>query len=160
MIVVVMGVAGVGKTTVGTLLATQLGWKFADADSYHSPENIKKMAAGVPLTDADREPWLRVLRRNIQSWITNGENVVLACSALKESYREYLAVDAAVRFVYLSGSFPLIEERIRQRTGHYMHSDLLESQFESLEEPVGIPKIDVSAAPVDIVREIRRKLAI
>jgi len=160
MIVVVMGVAGVGKTTVGTFLATQLGWKFADADSYHSPENIKKMAAGVPLTDADREPWLRVLRRNIQSWITNGENVVLACSALKESYREYLAVDAAVRFVYLSGSFPLIEERIRQRTGHYMHSDLLESQFESLEEPVGIPKIDVSAAPVDIVREIRRKLAI
>lgn len=160
MIVVVMGVAGVGKTTVGTLLASQLGWKFADADAYHSPENIKKMASGVPLTDADREPWLRVLRQTVQSWIAHRQNVILACSALKESYREYLSVDPAVRFVYLNGSFPLIEERIRQRTGHYMHAELLESQFETLEEPVGIPKVDVSAAPADIVREIRSKLAI
>ena len=160
MIVVVMGVAGVGKTTVGTLLAGQLGWSFADADTYHSPENIKKMAAGIPLTDADREPLLQVLRQDIESWIAGDQNVVLACSALKESYREYLAVDPAVRFVYLSGSFPLIEERIRQRTGHYMHGELLESQFETLEEPVGVPKVDVSASPTDIVREIRRKLAI
>lgn len=160
MIVVVMGVAGVGKTTVGRLLATQLDWKFADADTYHSPENIKKMASGIPLSDADREPWLRVLRQTIQSWIANKENVVLACSALKESYRQYLSVDSAVRFVYLSGSFPLIEERIRQRTGHYMHGELLESQFETLEEPVGVAKVDVSATPPEIVREIRRKLAI
>ena len=160
MIVVVMGVAGVGKTTVGTLLAGQLGWSFADADTYHSPENIKKMAAGIPLTDADREPLLQVLRQDIESWIAGDQNVVLACSALKESYREYRAVDPAVRFVYLSGSFPLIEERIRQRTGHYMHGELLESQFETLEEPVGVPKVDVSASPTDIVREIRRKLAI
>ncbi len=160
MIVVVMGVAGVGKTTVGNLLASQLGWKFADADAYHSPENIKKMASGTPLTDADREPWLRALRHAIQSWIATHQNVVLACSALKESYREYLAVDSAVRFVYLSGSFPLIEERIRQRAGHYMRGELLESQFETLQEPVGIPKVDVSASPTDIVREIRSKLAI
>jgi len=160
MIVVLMGVAGVGKTTVGRLLATQLDWKFADADTYHSPENIKKMASGIPLSDADREPWLRVLRQTIQSWIANNDNVVLACSALKESYRQYLSVDSAVRFVYLSGSFPLIEERIRQRTGHYMHGELLESQFETLEEPVGVPKVDVSATPPEIVREIRCKLAI
>ncbi len=160
MIVVVMGVAGVGKTTVGTLLAGQLGWKFADADTYHSPENIKKMASGIPLTDADRAPWLRALRETIQSWIANRQNVVLACSALKESYREYLSVDPAVRFVYLSGPYPLIEERIRQRTGHYMHGELLKSQFETLEEPNDIRKIDVSATPLEIVREIRRTLAI
>lgn len=160
MIVIVMGVAGVGKTTVGTLLAKQLGWKFADADAYHSPGNVKKMASGIPLTDADRQPWLGLLREAIQSWITNRQDVVLACSALKESYREYLSVDPAVRFVFLNGPRPLIEERIRQRTGHYMHRELLESQFETLEQPAGIPKIDVSAAPPEIVREIRRALSI
>ncbi len=160
MIVVLMGVAGVGKTTVGTLLANQLSWKFADADAYHSPGNIRKMASGIPLTEADREPWLRALRQNIQSWVTNQEDVVLACSALKERYREYLCVDPAVRFVYLSGSFTLIQGRIRQRTGHYMHDGLLESQFETLEEPVGVPKVDVSATPPELVDQIRRKLAI
>ena len=160
MIVIVMGVAGVGKTTIGTLLATELGWKFADADAYHSPENIKKMTSGTPLTDADREPWLRALRQTIQSWITNEQDVVLACSALKDSYRRYLSVDPTVRFVFLSGPLPLIEERIRLRTGHYMHGELLESQFETLEKPIGIPEVDVSAAPSEIVREIRRKLAI
>ena len=160
MIVVVMGVAGVGKTTVGTLLAEQLGWRFADADTFHSPENIKKMASGNPLTDADREPWLRALRQAVQSWIANRQDVVLACSALKESYREYLAVNTDVRFVYLSGSFPLIEERLRRRTGHYMHSEMLKSQFETLEEPAGVPEFDVSASPQEIVCEIRRKLSI
>jgi gluconokinase len=160
MIVIVMGVAGVGKTTVGKLLAVQLGWRFADADAYHSAANIKKMASGIALTDADREPWLRVLQETIQSWINNEENAVLACSALKESYRRYLSVDPAVRFVFLNGPRLLIEERIRQRTGHYMRGELLESQFASLEEPVGVPEVDVSAAPSDIVREIRRKLAL
>lgn len=155
-----MGVAGVGKTTVGTLLAEQLGWKFADADTYHSPENIRKMASGIPLTDADRDPWLRSLRQAIQLWIANHQDVVLACSALKESYRQYLSVDPSVKFVYLSGSFPLIEERIRHRAGHYMHSELLKSQFETLEEPAGVPKIDVSSTPQEIVREIRRILTI
>lgn len=160
MIVIVMGVAGVGKTTVGTLLATQLGWKFTDADPYHSPENIEKMASGIPLTDADREPWLRALRQTIQSWIANDQDVVLACSALKERYRRYLSVDPAVRFIFLNGPVPLIEERIRQRTGHYMRGGLLASQYETLEKPVGIPEVDVSADPSEIVREIRRKLAI
>src|SRR5512146_761924 len=91
MIVILMGVAGVGKTTVGRLLATQLGWEFADADAYHSPQNIEKMAAGIPLSDADRRPWLGTLRQAIESWVANNKNVVLACSALKQSYRDLLA---------------------------------------------------------------------
>jgi gluconokinase len=160
MIVIVMGVAGVGKSTVGSLLATDLGWLFADADTYHSPENVKKMASGVPLTDADREPWLRVLRQAIESWIAHGKNVVLACSALKESYRNILAAGPEVKFVYLKGPLLLLEERIRQRSGHYMKGELLESQFETLEEPTGIPAIDVSAPPADIVLKIRHMLGI
>ncbi len=160
MIVIVMGVAGVGKTTVGRLLASELGWEFADADSYHPAENIKKMASGVPLTDADREPWLRILRQTIESWIAHDQDVVLACSALRESCRKFLAVGPVVKFVYLSGPLPLIEERIRRRTGHYMHGAMLESQFETLEEPTGVPKVDVSAEPPQIVREIRRELEI
>ena len=119
-----------------------------------------KMASGVPLRDADREPWLRILRRAIESWIRNGENVVLACSALKESYRKFLAVGSGVRFVYLTGPLSLIEERIRKRKGHYMPGELLESQFETLEEPTDIPKVDVSASPAEIVRTIRQILEI
>ncbi|MGE5114067.1 MAG: gluconokinase [Acidobacteriaceae bacterium] len=160
MIILVMGVAGAGKTTVGALLAEKLGWKFADADSYHSSENIKKMAAGVPLTDADREPWLRILRDAITSWIANRENVVLACSALKKSYRKFLLVGPEVKCVFLSGTFPLIEERLRHRSGHYAGPDLLESQFHTLEEPAEGIKVDVSAPPADIVWEIRQKLAL
>jgi gluconokinase len=160
MIVIVMGVAGVGKTTVGNLLATELRWDFADADAYHSSENIRRMTEGIPLTDAERLPWLRTLRQAIESWISNEKNVVLACSALKQSYRELLAVSSDVKFVYLSGAFPLIEKRMRERTGHYMHDDMLRSQVDSLEEPIGIPKIDVSGVPDEIVREIRCQLKI
>jgi gluconokinase len=160
MIILIMGVAGAGKTTVGALLAEELGWKFADADSYHSPENIKKMAAGVPLTDADRESWLRILRDAITSWIANRENVVLACSALKESYRKFLLVGPEVKCVFLSGTFPLVEERLRKRTGHYAGPALLQSQFQTLEEPSEGTKVDVSAPPAEIVREIRQKLEI
>lgn len=160
MIILVMGVAGAGKTTVGALLAEELGWRFADADSYHSPENIKKMAAGISLTDSDREPWLRVLGDAIKRWIANRENVVLACSALKESYRKFLLVGPEVKCVFLSGIFPLIEERLRQRSGHYAGPDLLESQFQTLEEPAEGIRVDVSAPPADIVREIRQKLAL
>jgi gluconokinase len=160
MILVVMGVAGVGKSTVGSLLASELGWQFADADAYHSPENIQKMASGRALTDADREPWLRVLRLAIETWIANGEDVVLACSALKESYRKILAVGSEVRFVYLTGPLPLIEERIRQRKGHYMRAELLENQLETLEEPTDVPTVDVSASPAEVVREIRHMLEI
>ncbi len=160
MIVLLMGVAGIGKTTVGTLLADQLGWKFADADSYHSPENIQKMRAGIPLTDTDRGPWLRVLREAIQSWVSKSENVVLACSALKETYREKLLVGPEVKLVYLHGSFRLVEGRMHDRVGHYMPLELLRSQFGTLEEPEDATQIDASATPSEIVREIRRELRI
>ena len=145
---------------MGVLLAEELGWKFADADSYHSSENIKKMAAGIPLTDTDREPWLRVLGDAIRSWIAEGENVVLACSALKESYRKALLAGPEVKCVFLSGTFRVIEERLRNRSGHYAGPGLLESQFQALEEPAEGVKVDVSASPADIVRQIRQKLAL
>ena len=160
MIVLVMGVSGAGKTTIGTLLAEQLNWIFADADSYHSPENVKKMAAGIPLTDADRAPWLATLRQLIESWISNGENAVLACSALREAYRRQLHVSADVKLVYLHGELSLIHERMLHRTGHYMDPKLLESQFETLEEPADAIVVDVAATPPDIVRQIRSSLAI
>lgn len=160
MIVLVMGVSGAGKTTVGTLLAEQLHWTFADADSYHSPENVKKMAAGVPLTDADRAPWLATLRGLIESWLSSGENAILACSALRQVYREQLLVSPEVKLVYLHGTLPLIHERMLHRTGHYMDPKLLESQFDTLEEPSDAIVIDVSATPAEIVRQVRSKLAI
>ena len=162
MIVLVMGVAGAGKTTVGSLLAKELNWTFADADSYHSPENVKKMAAGIPLTDADREGWLTRLRELILSWEAADENAVLACSALKEAYRHKLMVSSNVKLVFLRGGFALIHERMLQRPGHYMNPDLLHSQFETLEEPTNETAvvIDVSAPPAELVRGIRTALEI
>src|SRR5258705_11888889 len=112
MIVVVMGVTGSGKTTVGNLLTQQLGWEFADADSFHSAENVEKMRLGIPLGDADRAPWLNSLRYAIEQWIAQGKNVVLACSALKNSYREHLFVSSEVKFVFLKGSYDLIYRRL------------------------------------------------
>jgi gluconokinase len=159
-IVLIMGVAGAGKTTVGTLLAKELSWTFADADSYHLPENIKKMASGHPLTDADRAPWLATLRNLVQVWITNKENAVLACSALKQSYRLQLQVSPEVKVVYLRGPLQLIHKRMLHRPGHYMDPKLLQSQFDTLEEPSDALKIDVAATPANIVRQIRQRFAI
>ncbi len=158
MIVLVMGVAGAGKTTIGTLLARELGWTFADADSYHSPANIAKMASGVPLTDEDRVPWLIALRDAIRGWIAAGENAVLACSALKQAYRDVLMISPEVKLVYLRGSFDLINQRLRQRHGHYMHAMMLRSQFETLEEPKDAVIVDVAATPEEIVGRIRREI--
>lgn len=160
MILLVMGVSGAGKTTVGKLLAEQLHWIFADADSYHSPENVKKMAAGVPLSDADRAPWLARLRRLIESWVSHGEDAILACSALREGYRDQLLISPRVKLIYLHGTLPLIRERMLHRTGHYMDPKLLESQFDTLEEPSDAIVIDVAASPADIVRQIRSNLAL
>ena len=145
MIVLVMGVAGVGKTTIGEPLARALGWRFLDADDYHPPENVAKMKAGIPLQDADRWPWLSRLNRELKEL----DNAVLACSALKESYRERLAQGIPdFRVVYLHGSPALIRARLESRQHRYMPAALLDSQLATLEPPARAISIDV-AAPLD-----------
>ncbi len=158
MIVVLMGVSGSGKTTVGKLLANNLGWKFEDADRFHSLANIKKMSLGIPLTDEDREPWLAGLASAIRDWLNRSENVILACSALKQKYRNQLLIDQQVKLVYLCGSFELILSRMQQRGTHYMKPDMLRSQFEVLEEPKDAITVDVISSPADIAREIDHRL--
>jgi len=162
MIVIPMGVSGSGKTTVGRLLATDLGWPFHDADDFHPPENVAKMRAGVPLADADRAVWLDRLRSLIEELIAARRSAVLACSALKQAYRDRLAVDpAAVRFVYLRGDYELIRRRLQERTGHYMPAALLRSQFETLEEPgTDVLVVDVAPAPAEIVATIQHALGL
>ncbi|HSA88402.1 MAG TPA: gluconokinase [Burkholderiales bacterium] len=155
MIVLVMGVAGAGKTTVGEALARRLGWRFIDADDYHPPQNVAKMKAGIPLDDADRWPWLAHLNRIIKE----ESNAVLACSALKKSYRERLAQGIHdFRTVYLHGSPALIGERMKGRNHRYMPAALLESQFAALEPPAGAISIDVAAEPSSCVAAIMARL--
>jgi gluconokinase len=155
MIVLVMGVAGSGKTTIGEALALELGWPFIDADDYHPPENVAKMKAGVPLEDADRWPWLSILNNELKRL----EDAVLACSALKASYRERLA-QGIERFttVYLDGDFALINERMKSRRHRYMPPALLKSQFAALEPPADAIRVDVAADPSSCVALIRRRL--
>jgi gluconokinase len=155
MIVLVMGVAGAGKTTIGQALAQELGWPFIDADDYHPPENVAKMKAGVPLEDADRWPWLNLVNEELK----RRQQAVLACSALKASYRERLA-QGIERFttVYLYGDFALINERMKSRRHRYMPAALLESQFAALEPPADAIRVDVAADPSSCVALIRRRL--
>jgi gluconokinase len=162
MIVVVMGVSGSGKSTVGKLLARELGWTFVEADDYHPAANIAKMRRGMPLDDEDRRPWLDAIRHRLEEAGARGENVVLACSALKHSYQHYLAGFApeSVRYVYLSGSEELIRRRLAGRTGHFMNPALLHSQFETLEPPEGAVRVDVTASPEAIAADIRLKLGL
>ena len=162
MIVVLMGVSGSGKTTVGRLLARDLGWTFLDADDYHPAANVEKMRRGVPLNDEDRRPWLEALRRRVDEAWDRGENVVLACSALKHAYQDYLERDVpeAVRYVYLYGSEELIRRRLAARKGHFMNTGLLHSQFETLEPPEDAIRVDVTPAPEVIAAEIRRRLGL
>ncbi len=158
--VVVMGVSGAGKTVVGRRLARRLGFAFADADDYHPQANIDKMAAGVPLTDDDRAPWLERLRTLIEEHAADGRSLVLACSALKAAYRQALLAAepaAQVRFVYLKGDFDTILERMRARRGHYMKASMLESQFRDLEEPADAVTVDVGRH--DVPASVRLALA-
>lgn len=158
MVVILMGVTGAGKTTVGKALAAELHWRFVDADDFHPAANIAQMRRGIPLTDEDREPWLAALHDTIESWLAGGQDVVLACSALKQSYRALLAVSPDVKIVYLKGAPGLFAERLSHREGHYMNPALLQSQFQALEEPHGVPEINVAQAVPAIVKDIREAL--
>ncbi len=160
MIILLMGVSGAGKTTVGESLAAALGWRFVDADSFHSPANVSKMNAGIPLDDADRMPWLAALHQAITGWIARGESVVLACSALKASYRRLLMVSTEVKLVYLRGKPTLIGERLALRHEHYMNPNLLQSQFDTLEEPSDANIIDIDQPVSRIVQAIRTALGV
>jgi gluconokinase len=162
MVVVLMGVSGVGKTTVGKILAADLGWTFVEADDFHPPGNVEKMRAGTPLTDGDRRPWLRALRGRIDEACGREEDAVLACSALKAEYREYLqrGCPTDVCYVYLRGSAELIRRRLEGRDGHFMNPALLESQFEALEPPEGDIQVNATPPPEVIAAEIRRRLGL
>jgi gluconokinase len=160
-IVIVFGVSGAGKTTVGKLLARELGWRFLEADDFHSQANVEKMHRGIPLTDEDRWPWLERLREQIARSLAAKENAVLACSALKRAHREQLRVSDEVKFVFLRGDYAIIEKQLRQRRGHFMNPELLRSQFADLEEPKldeDVITVELGRAPEEIVEEIKTKL--
>ncbi len=159
MIVIVIGVSGSGKTTVGKLLAQSLNWDFSDADDFHPSANIEKMSRGIPLEDADRLPWLLHLQATIDKWLLENKNVVLACSALKASYREMLCRDKQrMKIVYLKGDFELFAARLKTRENHYMKVDLLSSQFAILEEPEDAIIVDASQPLEEIVHQIKNHL--
>jgi gluconokinase len=160
MVIVLMGVAGSGKTTVGRMLAEELGWTFYDADDFHSRANVEKMSHGIPLDDEDRRPWLERLRELIKDCLTNGRDAVLACSALKESYRKCLLVDERVKLAYLKAERALILERLTDRSDHFMKAQMLDSQLAALEEPEASTHYDASLQPTETVREIRKRLGV
>ena len=161
MVVIIFGVSGAGKTTIGQLLAEEFGWRFYEADDFHSQANTDKMRQGVPLTDKDRWPWLESLRQVIKRCLAPGENAVLACSALKEAYRRRLRLNADVKLVFLRGDYELIANQLQQRRGHFMNPALQQSQFADLEEPLpteGAVVIELGRSPRELVQEIKGKL--
>lgn len=146
-----MGVSGSGKSTIGQLLSQKLGWPFYDGDDFHPPENVAKMRQGIPLTDEDRRSWLSTLR----SLIEQHQNAIIACSSLKESYREFLQGDRSdLVWIYLKGSYEEILERMQHRTNHFMKPQMLRSQFATLEEPKNALVIDISVSPDQIIDQI------
>ena len=161
MILVIFDVSGAGKTTIGKLLAQELGWHFVEADDFHSAANIKKMRSGHPLTDDDRRPWLKRLREKIRQLVAADENAVLACSALKRAYRDRLRASGEVKFVFLRGDYALVEKQLRSRRGHFMNPALLHTQFADLEEPEPdehVLTIGLGHTREEIVDRIKAKL--
>ena len=159
--IIVFGVSGAGKTTVGKLLAQELGWQFLEADDFHSAANIVKMRSGRPLTDEDRWPWLDRLREQIGQLLSAGENAVLACSALKRAYRDRLRLSDEVKFAFLRGDYAPVQKQLRSRRGHFLNAGLLQSQFDELEEPQADERaitVALGRTPEEIVEEIEAKL--
>ena len=158
MFIVFTGVAGAGKTTIGKLAAKTLGWRFYEGDDYHPAANIEKMRRGEPLTDEDRRPWLEALRAMIKATVSRGENGILACSALKRSYRTRLRVSPQVVFVHLAVTPGVIERRLKRRKGHFMNPALIESQFATLESPQEALTLDAALPPAVLVQQVREAL--
>lgn len=159
MILILMGVSGSGKTTVGRELSARLDWPYLDADDFHPPENVEKMRAGTPLSDEDRWPWLDALNAQLRDFDVRGQSVILGCSALKAVYRTRLAQGCGeVHWVHLIGSFELIESRLRTRKGHYMPATLLRSQFTTLEAPEEAITVSIDATPSQIASQILDQL--
>jgi gluconokinase len=161
MLILIVGTTGSGKTTIGTLLARELGWRFIEADDFHPPQNIAKMRAGHALDDADRDAWLDGLRAAIDDAVAKGQDTVAVASALTKEHRRRLRVGDGATLVYLKGDRKLIRQRVRHRKGHFAGEDILEDQFDRLDEPenAGVT-VDVSKPPAEIVQEIRHKLRI
>lgn len=161
MIVILMGVSGAGKTTIGQLLAQDLGWPFSDGDDFHPQANIDKMRRGIALTDDDRDAWLTALQNLIHGFRREHQSAVIACSALKQSYRDRLLDGQQdVHFVYLKGDYNLVRQRLQKRQRHFMKAKLLASQFATLEEPHGVLAVDVAQEPEVIVRRIKQALGL
>ncbi len=158
MILLIMGVTGSGKTTVGRMLAERLGWVYLDADDFHSPSNKEKMHQGIPLTEADRIPWLDAMHAALQAEAAQGKGVVLACSALRQEYRERLMAGLDVKLIYLRGSRELIATRLAKRMNHFAGVPILDDQFAVLEEPHDAVVVDISETPEQMVDEILRKI--
>lgn len=161
MVIVLMGVAGAGKTTVGRALARALGWPFYDGDDFHPPANVEKMRRGIPLTDTDRRPWLESLQALIRKHLLAGRPAIIACSALKRSYRDVLRrAGEGVQFVYLAAHYETIQQRLKARSGHFFDPALLQSQFDDLEPPEPEEALIVDASqPIDaLVREVIARL--
>ena len=160
-IILLMGVAGSGKTTVGRQLAAELGWPYHEADDFHSAANKEKMARGVPLDDDDRAPWLAAIRAEIDTCLAAGRSAVFTCSALKEKYRRVLLDGASTVFLFhLAGDLATLQARMDQREGHYMKAGMLQSQFAALEAPVGAITLDIRQPPEALVAEIRRQCGV
>lgn len=159
-VIILMGAAGAGKSTVGRHLANELGWRFIDGDDFHPTANLEKINRNLPLTDKDRRPWLARLRTAITEWVTSGTYVVLACSLLKGAHRAMVLAQHKhhVRIAYLKADRPLLERRLLDRTDHVMKADLLDSQLETLEEPIDALVLDASEASSTLVSQIRAAL--